>query len=122
MKKLVLACAILAGVVSVVNAQMTGGRFSVLMFECVEKGDEQACKSLIDGGFIGEAYECKERGMCNFGGIANMNIGNKDKAVLYFEELINLNDSQRKQDFVFIAMTALGANEKKHLNFKKVYI
>lgn len=119
MRKLALVCVILAGVVSIVNAQMTGDRPSELIFECVAKGDEQACKSLIDDGFIGEAYDCEKIGMCNLGVIANMNIGNKDRAIPYLEKLINLNDSQRKQDFVFMMMTALGVNEKEALEFQE---
>ena len=120
MKRLVLMFGILAGVVSIVNAQMTGGSPSELILECVSKGDKQACKFLIDGGIIGEAYECDKRGMCNIGGIANMNIGNKDRAMPYFEKLTFLNDSQRRQDFLFKIITALGVDEKDALELQEV--
>lgn len=107
MKRLVLMCGILAGAA---NAEI-----GELIIECVSKGDEQACKSLIDSGIIGEAYECDKRGMCFIGGGANQIIGNKDKAIPYLEKLISLNNSQRKQDFMFQAVTALGLNEKDAL-------
>lgn len=111
MKRLVLMCGILVGVA---NAEI-----GELIIECTAKGNEQACKSLIDSGFIGEAYECDKRGMCFLGGNANQIIGNKDKAIPYLEKLISLNDSQRKQDFMFAAMTTLGANEKDALELQE---
>lgn len=119
MKKLVLMFGIL---VSVTNAEMAGSSYVGLIFECVNV-NEQACKSLIDSGIIGEAYECDKRGMCFIGGSANLIIGNKDKAIPYLEKLISLNDSQRKQDFMFIKMTTLGINEKDALKVQEsVYI
>lgn len=111
MKKLVLACGILA---SMANAEI-----GKLIIECTAKGNEQACKSLIDSGVIGEAYECDKRGMCFLGGNANQIIGNKDRAIPYLEKLISLNDSQRKQDFMFQAMTTLGINEKDALELQE---
>lgn len=116
MKKLVLMFGIL---VSVANAEMAGGSVSELILECSAKGNEQACKSLIDSGVIGEAYECDKRGMCFLGGNANQIIGNKDKAIPYLEKLISLNDSQRKQDFMFEVMTSLGVNEKDALELQE---
>lgn len=54
------------------------------------------------------------------GGTANQIIGNKDRAIPYLEKLISLNDSQRKQDFMFKAMTTvLGINEKKALELQE---
>lgn len=116
MKKLVLMCGIL---VSVANAEMAGGSVGESILECFVSSNEQACKSLIDSGFIGEAYECDKRGMCFIGGSANQIIGNKDKAIPYLEKLVSLNDSQRKQDFMFITMTSLGINEKDALEVQE---
>lgn len=116
MKKLALACGIL---VSVVNAEMANSHYGELILECTTKRNEQACKSLIDSGFIGEAYDCDKMGMCLLGVIANQIIGNKDRAMPYLEKLISLNDSQRKQDFMFQAMTALGVNEKDALEHQE---
>lgn len=111
MKRLVLAFGVL---VSVANAEI--GKF---VLECNAEGNEQACKSLIDSGIIGEAYECDKKGMCFIGGNANQIIGNEDKAIPYFEKLLSLNDSQRKQDFMFIKMTTLGINEKDALQLQE---
>lgn len=60
MRKLVLVFGILA---SVANAEISA-EIGELILECVAKGNEQACKSLIDSGIIGEAYECDKMGMC----------------------------------------------------------
>ena len=111
MKRLVLAFGVL---VSVANAEI--GKF---VLECNAEGNEQACKSLIDSGVIGEAYECDKKGMCFLGGSANLIIGNKDRAIPYLEKLISLNDSQRKQDIMFITMTSLGINEKDALQLQE---
>lgn len=116
MKRLVLMFGIL---VSVANAEMAGGSYAELIIECSAKDNEQACKSLIDSGFIGEAYECDKRGMCLIGGNANQIIGNKDRAIPYLEKLLSLNDSQRKQDFMFEVMTSLGINEKDALQLQE---
>lgn len=116
MKRLVLVFGILVGVA---NAEMAGGSVGELILECNAKGNEQACKSLIDSGIIGEAYECDKRGMCFIGGNANQIIGNKDRAIPYLEKLISLNDSQRKQDIMFITMTSLGINEKDALELQE---
>lgn len=115
MKRLVLMFGILVGVA---NAE-TNAEIAKLIMGCNAEGNEQACKSLIDSGFIGEAYECDKRGMCFLGGSANQIIGNKDRAIPYLEKLISLNDSQRKQDFMFIAMTSLGINEKDALELQE---
>lgn len=115
MKRLVLMFGILVGVA---NAE-TNAEIAKLIVGCNGEGNEQACKSLIDSGFIGEAYECDKTGMCFLGGIANQIIGNKDRAIPYLEKLISLNDSQKKQDFMFIATTTLGANEKDALEFQE---
>lgn len=116
MKKLVLMFGIL---VSVANAEMAGGSVGELVLECNLKGNEQACKSLIDSGIIGQAYECDKIGMCFIGGNANLIIGNEDKAIPYFEKLLSLNDSQRKRDIMFEAMTTLGINEKDALQLQE---
>ena len=116
MKRLVLACGILAGAA---NAEMAGGSYAELIIECSAKGNEQACKSLIDSGIIGEAYECDKKGMCFIGGNANQIIGNKDRAIPYLEKLISLNDSQKKQDFMFEVMTSLGVSEKDALELQE---
>lgn len=116
MKRLVLMFGILAGAA---NAEMAGSSYSKLTVECFASSNEQACKSLIDSGVIGEAYECDKKGMCFLGGIANQIIGNKDKAIPYLEKLVSLNDSQRKQDFMFITMTTLGINEKSALELQE---
>lgn len=112
MKRLVLVFGIL---VSVANAEMADSSFGELFIECITKDNEQACKSLIDSGAIGEAYECDKRGMCFIGGSANQIIGNKDRAIPYLEKLVSLNDSQRKQDLFFMLVIGLGINEKDAL-------
>lgn len=120
MKRLVLMFGILAGAANAEISEL----ISELILECTVKSNEQVCKSLIDSGIIGEAYECDKRGMCFIGGSANLIIGNKDKAIPYLEKLISLNDSQRKQDFMFQVMTTtLGINEKDALKVQEsVYI
>ena len=90
MKKLVLVCAILAGVVSVGMGAMSEEEWERARHNCFNE-DKSACQALINDGLV-SVEQCDEK-VCGFVGGVYSKAGRYREAIPYYEKAIALGDN-----------------------------
>ena len=114
MRKLVLACGILVGVVSVSMGAMSNDEWQRARHNCFENRDKSACQALINDGLV--SVEQCNKDNCGFVGVVYSTAGRYREAIPYFEKVIALGDN-RGYNLLALSYSEL----QDYYNAKKYY-
>ncbi|WP_258864556.1 tetratricopeptide repeat protein [Helicobacter sp. MIT 01-3238] len=118
MRKLVLACGILVGVVSVGMGAMSEEELRRAEHNCFEYEDKSACYALINNGLksVEQCYIENGKGNCVVVGVVYYLAGRYREAIPYFEKAIALGDNR---GYILLGKTYYFSQD--YYNAKKYY-
>ncbi|ETD24238.1 tetratricopeptide repeat protein [Helicobacter macacae] len=118
MKRLVLACGILASVVSVSIGAMSDDEWQRARHNCFDNRDKNSCYALINDGLpsVEQCYAQKGKGNCSFVGGIYYFAGRYKEAIPYFEKTIALGDN-----LGYVSLASVYHDLQDYYNAKKYY-